>query len=101
MNCSCSEPVPKTKHNRICDLCGRNIKQISSANELLSSRWMMQAVLNDWYTRRADYMTMFPKETVKKITYRQKLARKIKEMRRRMRNTEAALKGSWEADDDY
>jgi protein-arginine kinase activator protein McsA len=96
--CQCIIPVPKTKHKLVCDECGRSIQQ---KNGLISSAYF-QKFINDAMTQRIehhwDYYSKMPK---KKITRRQKLARKIKEMRRRLRNAQAALNGSFEADEDY
>ena len=98
MFCKCSKSIPKTKHKWICDECGRSIKQ---DNDLVTMQ-LWARIANEILAWNIDYYSRFPREPVKKITKRQKLARKIKEIRRKLHNTKVVLEGGefWGSDYD-
>jgi hypothetical protein len=95
MYCQCEQPAPRATL-KPCANCGRDVRLgglISTAlyqNELLNA-------LNSTLTLQM----LTANRPVRPLTLRQKVARRIKETRRRIRNAEAAIKGAWEADEDY
>lgn len=94
MKCKCEKPEPRER-TRACRNCGRWVYQ-----EPLLSFGLMQRELNRQLANHVDVMSRFPRVPIKPLSVRQRIARNIRETRRRLYNAKAALNGAFEADND-
>jgi hypothetical protein len=93
--CECNRP-DAMRDNRDCKLCGRKVVRPPTV-----SLQLFQRELNQMMGNQLDHMRRFPLSKSPRPSVRQRVARRIKETRRRLRNAQAALKGAWETDYDY
>lgn len=95
MQCQCK--TKEFKYNsKICANCGRFIPDPPLVSTGMFAREAIKLMQHQLVLA-----ARFPGQPLPKLTTRQKIARRIKESRRRLRNVEAAISGAWEADKDY